>query len=326
MDPLGPERPAVSHFVQRDTCPGCTSARRTELFACKLLDEPIRSHLVEQYRTVGTIELDWLEGGVFRLMECGECGLLYHAEVPDDALMARVYDHWIDPVRAQATQRAQRDMDSRLRFARELMLADRRLRHGDTPLSVLDYGMGWGAWCTMARAFGCDVHGHESSPLRIEHARSLGIPVLTWDELPKHSFDFINSEQVFEHLTDPLGALKHLVRALAPGGLIKISVPDGRDVKRRLAVGDWSAMDGPHSLLVVTPLQHVNGFHREALLEMAHRAGLCPAALTLGDYWASNADRIGPGHLLGALTRPLGRRFFASDTYVFFERESVTIT
>jgi len=289
-------------------------------------DEPIRSHLVDQYAMVGTIELEQLEGGVFRLMECGECGLLYHAEVPDDALMSLVYDRWIDPARALESQRAQRDMDSRLRFARELMLADRRLRKGDVPLSVLDYGMGWGAWCTMARAFGCDVHGHENSPLRIEHARTLGIPLVTWDELPERSFDFINSEQVFEHLVDPLGALKHLVRALAPGGMLKISVPDGRDVKHRLAVGDWSAMDGPHCLFAVTPLQHINCFHREALLELARRAGLRPAALTLGDYWAANADLIGPGHLLGALTRPLGRRFFASDTYVFFERDSVTST
>jgi SAM-dependent methyltransferase len=150
--------------------------------------------------------------------------------------------------------------------------------------------------------------------------------VLKWDELSGRSFDFINSEQVFEHLTDPLGALKHLVSALAPGGMLKISVPDGRDVKKRLALGDWSAMDGPRSLLVVTPLQHINGFHREALLELARRAGLKPAALTLADYWAANADRIEPGHLLGALTRPLGRRFFASDTYVFFERDSVTST
>lgn len=316
----------MSHFVKREACPGCTGERRTELFVCNMLDEPIRSHLVEQYRMVGSIELEYLEGGVYRLVECGDCGLAYHAEVPDDVLMARVYDHWIDPARAIAKQRAERDMDARLRFARELMLADRHLRHGDTPLSVLDYGMGWGAWCTMARAFGCDVHGLESSPLRIEHARSLGIPVLTWEELPARSFDFINSEQVFEHLTDPLGALKHLVSALAPGGLLKLSVPDGRDLKRRLAANDWSAMDGPNCLFPVTPLQHINCFHRKALLEMARRAGLRPASLTLGDYWAANADRIDPGHLLGALTRPIGRRFFASDTYVFFERDSVTIT
>ncbi len=311
----------MTNFVARLKCPACESESRAELFACAMLEEPIRSHLVEQYKTVGAIELEYLKGAVFRVLECLACGLVYHAEVPNDSLMTRIYDHWIDPTRALGTQRAQRDMDSRLRFVRELMLAEHRLRKSDTPLSVLDYGMGWGAWCTMARAFGCDVHGHESSPLRIEHARTLGVPLVLWDQLPGRNFDLINAEQVFEHLSDPLGALRHLCSALAPKGMIKLSVPDGRDIKRRLATGDWAAMDGPRSLLPITPLQHLNCFHRAALVNMAKLAGLRPASLTLGDWWSANADWVEPGRVLGALTRPLGRRFFSSDTYVFFERE-----
>jgi SAM-dependent methyltransferase len=168
---------------------------------------------------------------------------------------------------------------------------------------------------------GCEVYGHENSPLRIAHAEQRGIRVLSWNDLPDHCIDFINSEQVFEHLADPLGALKHLTSALAPGGILKISVPDGADIKRRLAIGDWSAGEGsPTSLLSITPLQHVNCFSRRSLLELARRAGLAPVPLTLAELYAANADVIAPGKLIGAITRPLGRRLFASDTYVYFER------
>ena len=213
------------------------------------------------------------------------------------------------------------DLVDRLRFVRELALAERRLRKGDAQLRVLDFGMGWGAWCAMAMAMGCEVHGHESSPVRIAHAERAGVKVLSWDDLPQHPMDFINSEQVFEHLADPLGALTHLASALAPGGLLKISVPDGADIKRRLAIGDWDAgEDSPRSLLSITPLQHVNCFSRRSLVELARRAGLAPATLTLSELYGSNADIIAPGNLLAALTRPLGRRLFASDTYLFFER------
>lgn len=284
-------------------------------------EDPIRAHLVAQYETVGSIEMQLLAGATFTLVECTTCGLIYHAEVPGPSLSARIYDTWIDPQRARATHRAFRDTDSRLRFAREIMLAERRLRSdADVPMKVLDFGMGWGAWCTMARAFGCDVYGHESSPERIAHAKEQAIPVLGWDEIEEHRFDLINSEQVLEHVADPHAILEHLVAALAPGGMIKLSVPDGSDAKKRLAIGNWSAMDGPENLLVLTPLQHVNCFTRRALVTLAARSGLRPAKLTLGDWFAANADRVSFGNLLGALTRPLGRRFLANDTYVFFER------
>lgn len=311
-----------AHFVSRDACPGCRTKGRTTLYTGALLDEPLRGHLVRQYEAVGSIELEYLEGARYALEACASCGLVYQSEVPGDALMERIYDRWIDAGRALASHRANRDHAARLRFVREVLMAERRLRTGDDPVRALDVGMGWGAWCQVARAFGCDAVGLENSPARIAHARSQGIPVIRWEDLAGQRFAFIHSEQVFEHLTAPLDALERLREALAPGGLLKLSVPDGRDIRRRLARADWSAGEGhPDSLLSVTPLQHINCFDRRALLAMAGRAGLRLAPLTFADWVATNADFATPSHSLAALTRPLGRRFAPSDTYVWLERD-----
>lgn len=71
--------------------------------------------------------------------------------------------------------------------------------------------------------------------------RRVGSPA----DLESESFDFINSEQVFEHLVEPRQALASLSRALRCGGLLRISVPNGSDVDARLKLEDRSAPRGP---------------------------------------------------------------------------------
>lgn len=64
--------------------------------------------------------------------------------------------------------------------------------------------MGWGDWFQMAQSFGCKAAGMELSEARVSHAQSRGVPAVEWQELASRRFDFINTEQVFEHVTDPL--------------------------------------------------------------------------------------------------------------------------
>ena len=309
-----------SYLIPRDHCPACRSTERTTLFACGYLDSPIREHLVTLYEPQGTIELEYLEGGEFILFRCGSCGLAYQGHAPNAALMERLYEHWVDPERAVALREAGLSLDDRLGYVREVLLALQLPR--PTPrLRAFDFGMGWGHWCLMAQALGCEVSGAERSPSRVANARAHGIKIVDWDEIPAQQFDLINCDQVLEHLEEPLDTLQHVAKALAPQGLLKVSVPDCGDLARRLARGDWLAPDGsPDTLLVVSPLQHINGFDHGSLVAMAARAGLRPARPALGKLYASSVERFTPGGLLAGLTRPLGRRFVTRDTYMFFER------
>ncbi len=134
---------------------------------------------------------------------------------------------------------------------------------------------GWGHWCRVARGFGCQVWGTELSAARIAYAQADGLRVLAWKDIPAQRFDFINTEQVFEHLPEPFETLTYLARSLNPGGLIRISVPDGWDIKRRLNVGNWHAPKGSRdSLNPVAPLEHINCFSQRVICRLAQRADL----------------------------------------------------
>jgi len=309
------------YLIRRERCPACGASEAKTLFACGMTESPIREHLVALYEPQGMIELQYLEGGEFRLLECGSCGVLYHRDVPGDVLMERLYEHWIDPERALEQHRLHVTMDTRMMFIREIVLALEVVAKKGPRLRAFDFGMGWGDWCLMARAFGCEVAGTERSPSRVANARANGIEVVAWEEIPSRRFDLINCDQVLEHVVDPLETLRYVAASLEPGGLLKVSVPDGADMPRRLARGDWMAPEGSSdSLLSVTPLQHINCFQHDSLVAMARRAGLRVAEIPLSAQLAATVDRFTPTHLINGLTRPLGRRLLTRDTYLFLER------
>jgi hypothetical protein len=80
---------------------------------------------------------------------------------------------------------------------------------------------------------------------------------------------------------------------LKPNGIIRINVPNGWDIKRRLEIWDWTAPRGSeNSLNMVAPLQHINCYIHEALVKMGQEAGLEVAVIP--DYFkkACLGDRV----------------------------------
>jgi len=66
----------------------------------------------------------------------------------------------------------------------------------------------------MARAYGCSVYGMDLSPHCIKNAEMLGIQTINREEIKHLRFDFINSEQVLEHIPNPLHSLKKLTTCI----------------------------------------------------------------------------------------------------------------
>ncbi len=264
------------YFKRRIKCPACGSRRNTTLFQADFCQSPIKEYLESLYSQVGPgVEFEYLEGSSYILEECEDCGLIYQGEVPNEFLMKRLYEHWIEPNTVLEMEKKERDARFYLGCAAEIVRGIDYLGKIPSEVKFLDFGMGWGSWCLIARGFGCDSYGADLSRSRTEHGDRLGIKVLSWDELNQHKFDFINAEQVFEHLAEPLETLAHLRNCVAPNGIIRINVPGGRDMRRKLELGDWSApQESPDSLNDVAPLQHVNCFNFGSMVRMAQGAGL----------------------------------------------------
>jgi len=260
------------HFVVRNRCPACTSVSFKTIYASPFAEPPISGYLVDFYSPQGGIELEYLDGATYSLAECDSCGLIFQEEIPNDGLMERMYERWIDPEIALAQHHTSLNYYSS--YAREIMQIIAYCGQPPSALSFFDFGMGWGKWVLMAKAFGCNSIVSELSDFRIRFAQPNGIKVIPWDEIPQHQFDFINTDQVFEHIPTPLDTLFHLKNALKDEGLLKISVPSDRKIRRTLAIMDWgAAKNSKNSRNPVAPLEHINFFPRKTIVNMLTIAG-----------------------------------------------------
>lgn len=264
-----------------------------------------------------------MEGATYSLRECSACGLIYQEEIPDAQLMKRLYEKWIDPAIVSAQLAGRHGVLYYAAYAQEIMQVLAFLGQVPAKVSAFDFGMGWGRWALMAKAFGCDSYGLELSEACVAFARANGVKTLDWAELGQHQFDFINTEQVFEHIPAPLDTLVSLKQALKPEGLLKISVPDGNDIKRRLSVMDWQAPKGSkRSLNPVAPLEHINCFCRDSIRRMAALAEMEEVPLPLSCQYPYLTGWSGFRGMLDKVLLPIKRNILRRGTYLFFRRST----
>lgn len=243
----------------------------------RFIDEPVRGFLARHdYAADPETALD---GGRFRLVRCDGCSLLYHAYILDDEGMAQLYGAWIDDAqieRFEASLEGRNGGARRFEDGRQLfkhMLRLHRLAGSTWPFRLLDFGCGDGRALRMASSLGFDAHGVDSSSVRSARARRNGLQVHA--SLPDAlvasggAFDAVVMTEVLEHLARPKEVLDDVARALRPGGVVLIEVPDARGIE-----GAPSTFE---QLRVVHPLEHINAFTPATLGAMARGVGLVPA-------------------------------------------------
>lgn len=310
-------------FETRDRCPICLSDTSTVLYQSQYDQSPVRDYLEAFYSQQGTIEFEYLAGAAYILCECNQCRAIFQRDIPGAALMERLYGHWIDPKETFSRRQKSDNLEYYSNYAQEIMQIISYFGKAPSSLCFLDYGMGWGKWALLAKAFGTHSFGTDLSIERTENAKLNGIDVITWDEIPNHKFDLINTEQVFEHLPHPLQTLRYLKTALKPNGILKISVPTANDISRRLKVMDWKCPKGSrNSLNAVAPLEHINYFRRSSLLEMAKKADMeevfIPIAL---QYRYTTNWGLARRFAKKALT-PIYRNWLKRVNYIFLRNNS----
>lgn len=88
------------------------------------------------------------------------------------------------------------------------------------------------------------VVGYDFSAKAVEHASRLlpdaRFEVRTVDDVPSERFDVVFCTEVLEHLEDPREGLRGTVELLAPGGMLVLTVPDGRIDFSEKHINFWS--------------------------------------------------------------------------------------
>ncbi len=319
-----------SYFTFRTLCPVCNSDKSKIVYQAKYTEDPIKEYLYRFYDPQGCVEMEYLNGEEYILRQCNVCSLIFQCNIPNDQLMSRIYERWIDSDIYRPKSNSN-PLITRPNLLAELLMLPAVLRKQSSQISLLDFGMGWSEWCRIAQALDYKIAGSEINKDQLEYARNYQISIVSLHALVDSSFDYINAEQVFEHIAQPFEVLQLLSRALKPDGVIKISVPNGAGILNQLTHSKWLIpKKSRKSLNAIAPLEHINTYSYSALLELAHLCGLSLKKVNFHNYimWTLNPKILfwALGHssksIICAAYTPLYRKIMSQNLYLFFEKKS----
>jgi len=259
-----------------------------------------------------------LEGKDYEIRYCASSDMYFQSWVFDDMEASR---HYTCDTASILPEISVQKLHIFSHMTEEILVV--RQMFPENPPVVLDFGTNWGKWASMALAHGCDVYGVEVNRAAESFCAGRGIKMVKAEQLDGCPlFDFINVDQVLEHLGDPYGVVGKLRDALKPGGIIKLSVPGcGRLpglMRSAQASGDNSILN-ERTLKPLAPLNHVNLFTNRALRLLGARLGLEPvrppfmAWLGAGQLWNL------PRQLNRNLVIPF-KRYLQRGTYIWLRR------
>jgi SAM-dependent methyltransferase len=311
-----------TYFKKRETCPVCETKKFRILSDLMYSNVEIKSYLLEFYQPQGNIDYSYLNEAPFIICQCPECSFVFQQYIPDDELMQILYNKWIDPEINFDYHLKNDGLGLYSEYALEIIKVISTIDRIPSELFFLDFGMGWAKWIFMAKAFGVNAYGIEYSVNKRNYAERLGIKTLLLENLPMQHFDFINTEQVFEHLENPYETLKTLTESLKTGGIIKISVPNGNNFKKKYLPLKWERTRfekySPH---IISPLEHINLFTNKSLLKLTEKAGLQPFYVPLRKQYKYSIILKPLFPMIENLVLPLKRNILKTETYMFFIKE-----
>lgn len=166
--------------------------------------------------------LDWKE---YQIHRCTSCKLLFTLPLPSDATLQSFYQGFM--FKTPDLRTANKEVRSRRNELTRLFDLDGSF-NGKT---FLDYGAGTGASFKAANDLGLETYYYDIDEPAKQFCRD-------YFELKDHQiiehldnttmkFDYIFSDNVIEHVKDPIGFTEKLIGKLKPGGRLVIKTPNG---------------------------------------------------------------------------------------------------
>jgi SAM-dependent methyltransferase len=233
----------------------------------------------------------------YTIHECKDCGLLFSDPLPTPAQLHAYYQGFLHKKPSAAALEGEIEND--VRMLRELL----GLEAGGG-LRFLDHGGGTGVTFAAAKRLGFDAYFNDVDQASIDFVRGQHglddrhcIPDL---QRTDERFDIIVSDNVIEHVPDPVAVLRELVAVLEPGGFLVIKTPWAKAseqlfypktvaeyAKLTAEAGGWAAalrMPLGARVWSCDPPRHLYGFTAESLIATAKAAGVPEAWCRTGSY------------------------------------------
>lgn len=301
-----------AEFKSRVKCIACECERMTLVDQGLFGEEPHLTML--RSSPWGESPLPYLESCAWELVRCDDCETLFHKRILDDKWNARRFSDWMteDAIArfeiehglntpAVELERSKHDLDRLLCIEK----MTRQMRKG-SPLTVLDFGCGWGRFVALGALLGFEAYGVDRSTARLNGTKSPGRIFTSLEEYreriakPPHAVTLF---EVLEHLEDPLSILRDIHAELRPGGVLVVEVPNCDRLRAITTAQDLGMADG---------IDHINAFTPKSLTQLVRRAGFepvrPPTAQVTAD-WLRSLKREAR-RLVGRFRRPSTQQFF----------------
>jgi SAM-dependent methyltransferase len=275
----------VADFAEIDECPVCGDSAISDYLRMPYCGSDVEEYLIRYYR-LGGEESRARYAQIFCdqdyvLSSCSRCGSSFQRNRPGPNILRLVYDHWISSNASGLAAAASLKLHDVQHYMSEAIklteFAMQSTGVSELPrLRVLDHGMGNGFFALSLKACLAEVWGTEFAQNRLRFAGENGIRALDIsEELPESYFHFINTEQVMEHVSSVRETIAKLVRALAPGGILKVSVPQSTSIENGDKRIDWLAGKyARNSPMPLAPLEHLQYYPRSSRKVIAFDHGL----------------------------------------------------
>ncbi len=207
------------------------------------------------------IDLKKLSEHYYKLLECKNCKLIFQAQIPSDEFSEHLYEDIIDREDSLLKKN-----DFEKKFHKKLLYETDLIKgifnKDNENVSILEFGAGWGFWLRYMKKKKFDVYAYEVSDTRIDFMKQNKIEVISNIENSTKKFDFIYSEQTFEHISNPQETLISLSKLLNDKGFILLRFPSNFLFKFKLNNKYNPSTDCAH------PLEHINLFKKDSFKEM----------------------------------------------------------
>ena len=131
--------------------------------------------------------------------------------------------------------------------------------NGGKPGRILDHGCGRGIMLSQLQREGWSTVGTEHSDQSSQHARALGVQVVTPVgqrdplDIVEGKFRVVTAWHILEHLDSPAGVLARFADLLEPGGFLMVEVPNFCSFQAQLNRGTWIYTECPRHLVHFCP-------------------------------------------------------------------------
>lgn len=211
----------------------------------------------------------------YRLVRCGQCGLLYVNPRPSPEEIETIYQEWRCGGQTIATGRSQKIDAAAHRWSARRRLT-RLLEHVAPPARLLEIGCGGGWFLQAAQEAGFEVEGIELSGELATHAHEMtgarvaGDSAEALDREPQ-SLGVVCHFNVLSHLRAPSRVFEMTARALRPGGWLYVLTGNRAELRSRddgaFPGSDWG-----------TP-QHLFHYSETTLRRLLEKTGFEPVAI-----------------------------------------------